>query len=99
MKNAFKKWTGLVFLSLLLALAPVGMAEPLFVPGTITAEAATKKVAMNKKSGSLAVGGKTTIQLKNINTKRAISWTSSNKKVATVKKGSRDAGLQTSPSQ
>ena len=88
MKNAFKKWTGLVFLSLLLALAPVGMAEPLFVPGTITAEAATKKVAMNKKSGSLAVGGKTTIQLKNINTKRAISWTSSNKKVATVKKGS-----------
>ena len=88
MKNAFKKWTGLVFLSLLLALAPVGMAEPLFVPGTITAEAATKKVAMNKKSGSLAVGGKTSIQLKNINTKRAISWTSSNKKVATVKKGS-----------
>ena len=88
MKNAFKKWTGLVFLSLLLALAPVGMAEPLFVPGTITAEAATKKVAMNKKSGSLAVGGKTTIQLKNINKKRAISWTSSNKKVATVKKGS-----------
>lgn len=88
MKNAFKKWTGLVFLSLLLALAPVGMAEPLFVPGTITAEAATKKVVMNKKSGSLAVGGKTTIQLKNINKKRAISWTSSNKKVATVKKGS-----------
>lgn len=88
MKNAFKKWAGLVFLSLLLALAPVGMAEPFFVPGTITAEAATKKVAMNKKSGSLAVGGKTTIQLKNINKKRAISWTSSNKKVATVKKGS-----------
>lgn len=59
------------------------------IDGVITAEAATKKVALSKKSTTLAVGAKSTIQLKNINTKKSVSWSSSNKKVATVKKGSK----------
>lgn len=89
MKEKFIKRLMIPVMACMLAVsAPAASALPFMGTTAITAEAATKKVAMNKKSGSLAVGGKTTIQLKNINTKRAISWTSSNKKVATVKKGS-----------
>lgn len=89
MKEKFVKRLMIPVMACMLAVsAPAASALPFMGTTAITAEAATKKVAMNKKSGSLAVGGKTTIQLKNINTKRAISWTSSNKKVATVKKGS-----------
>lgn len=89
MKEKFIKRLMIPVMACMLAVsAPAASALPFMGTTAITAEAATKKVAMNKKSGSLAVGGKTTIQLKNINKKRAISWTSSNKKVATVKKGS-----------
>lgn len=89
MKEKFVKRLMIPVMACMLAVsAPAASALPFMGTTAITAEAATKKVAMNKKSGSLAVGGKTTIQLKNINKKRAISWTSSNKKVATVKKGS-----------
>lgn len=89
MKEKFVKRLMIPVMACMLAVsAPAASALPFMGTTAITAEAATKKVALNKKSGSLAVGGKTTIQLKNINTKRAISWTSSNKKVATVKKGS-----------
>lgn len=89
MKEKFVKRLMIPVMACMLAVsAPAASALPFMGTTAITAEAATKKVAMNKKSGSLAVGGKTTIQLKNINTKKAISWTSSNKKVATVKKGS-----------
>ena len=89
MKEKFVKRLMIPVMACMLAVsAPAASALPFMGTTAITAEAATKKVALNKKSGSLAVGGKTTIQLKNINTKKAISWTSSNKKVATVKKGS-----------
>lgn len=89
MKTLLKKATGGLLLAVLLLLASCSGISSVWSPGVITAEAATKKVALSKKSATLAVGGKTTIQLKNINTKKSVSWSSSNKKVATVKKGSK----------
>ena len=89
MKTLLKKATGGLLLAVLLLLASCSGVSTVWSPGVITAEAATKKVALSKKSTTLAVGGKTTIQLKNINTKKSVSWSSSNKKVATVKKGSK----------
>ena len=45
-----------------------------------------KEGFLSKKKLSLAIAGKTTVQLRNINTKRKITWSSSNKKIASVKK-------------
>lgn len=59
----------------------------------VTAEAAAKKhVKLNKKSVDLTIGGSTykpvypTVTLKVQNTKKAVKWSTSDKKVATVKK-------------
>ena len=89
MKMLLKKATGGLLLAVLLLLASCSGISSVWSPGVITAEAAVKKVALSKKSTTLAVGAKSTVQLKNINTKKSISWSSSNKKVATVKKGSK----------
>ena len=83
-----KKWKKILiaFMALLLLALPTAPALP-FIKGTvITAEAASKKVSLSKKKLSLAIAGKTTVQLRNINTKRKITWSSSNKKIASVKK-------------
>ncbi|MDO4322787.1 MAG: Ig-like domain-containing protein [Lachnospiraceae bacterium] len=78
---------GLLVAVLLLG-SPVGALLPQNSV-VITAEAATAgKVALSKKSVSLAVAGKTTVQLKNVGSKKKVTWSTSNKKVATVKKGS-----------
>ena len=88
MKAINKRLIGGLLLVVLIMLAPYSSWSFVSSPGVISAEAATKKVALSKKTVSLAVGGKTTVQLKNINTKKKITWTSSKKSVATVKKGS-----------
>lgn len=83
-----KKWKKILiaFMALLLLALPTAPALP-FIKGTvITAEAASKKVSLSKKKLSLAIAGKTTVQLRNINAKRKITWSSSNKKIASVKK-------------
>ena len=67
-----KKWKKILiaFMALLLLALPTAPALP-FIKGTvITAEAASKKVSLSKKKLSLAIAGKTTVQLRNINTKR-----------------------------
>ena len=87
MKAINKRLIGGLLLAVLIMLAPYSNWSFVSSPGMITAEAAST-VALNKKTASLAVGGKTTVQLKNINTKKSITWTSSKKSVATVKKGS-----------
>lgn len=56
----------------------------------VTTEAGTKKAALNKKSITLTITDKknaptTTIKVKNVKAKK-VKWTSSNKKVASVKK-------------
>ena len=87
MKAINKRLIGGLLLAVLIMLAPYSNWSFVSSPGMITAEAAST-VALSKKTASLAVGGKTTVQLKNINTKKSITWTSSKKSVATVKKGS-----------
>ena len=87
MKAINKRLIGSLLLVTLIMLAPYSNLGFVSSPGMITAEAAST-VALSKKTASLAVGGKTTVQLKNINTKKSITWTSSKKSVATVKKGS-----------
>lgn len=52
------------------------------VPNTVITAKAAAKPALNKKSATLTVGQ--TFQLKMKNNKKAVKWTSSNKKVASV---------------
>lgn len=90
MKNTFiKRLAVFCMVGILAVSAPVDSFVPLIGGTVITAEAASKKVSLSKKSLTLTVGKKTTVQLKNINTKKKITWTTSNKKVVTVKKGSK----------
>ena len=53
---------------------------------TTTTEAATK-VYLNKKSVTLTEGKATTLKVKGISSKTTVKWSTSNKRVATVKKG------------
>lgn len=57
--------------------------------GVIMAEASESKVKINKKKITLAIDKKITVQLQRANTKRKIMWSSSNNKVAVVKKRSK----------
>ena len=66
-------------------LAVVMLAGMLVVPeGNV--EAARKKVQLSKKTVTLEVGKKVTLKLKNAPKKKKITWSSSNKKVASVSK-------------
>ena len=77
-------------LSLVLAVALVATISP--VVGTSVASAA-KKAAMSKKKATITVGKKVTLTAKNVT--KVKKWTSSNKKVATVKKKGKKKAIVT----
>ena len=68
---------------LLVAVMVVGL---LAVPGGNVQAAMKKKVQLNKKTVTLEVGKKVTLNLKNAPKKKKITWSSNNKKIATVSK-------------
>ena len=68
---------------LLVAVMVVGL---LAVPGGNVQAAMKKKVQLNKKTVTLEVGKKVTLKLKNAPKKKKITWSSNNKKIATVSK-------------
>ena len=70
MENKMRKKIWIVLIAFLLLAQPSAASLP-FMRGTvITAEAASRKVSLSKKKLSMAIAGKTTVQLRNINTKR-----------------------------
>lgn len=86
-KKTMKKW--IVFLTICLIAVLQSCRIPLaWDHGVLHAEAAAKQVGLNKKSVVLTAGGKTTVRLKNIRFNKKVTWSSKNKKVAAVKKGS-----------
>ena len=69
-----------------LLLVAVMVAGLLAVPGGNVQAAMKKKVQLNKKTVTLEVGKKVTLKLKNAPKKKKITWSSNNKKIATVSK-------------
>lgn len=86
-KGIIKRLLIFFMFCLLAAVQPAGLVLPSAGGTLIVAEASEKKVSLNKKTVSLSVAGKATVQLRNINSKKKIVWSSSNKNVAAVKKG------------
>lgn len=70
------------FTSFLLVTA---MAAGMIVPGN-NAQAAKKKVKLNKKAVTLVVGKKATLKVKNAPKGKKITWSSNKKKIAAVSK-------------
>ena len=69
-----------------LLLVAVMVAGLLAVPGGNVQAAMKKKVQLNKKTVTLEAGKKVTLKLKNAPKKKKITWSSNNKKIATVSK-------------
>ena len=86
MENKIRKKIWIVLIAFLLLAQPSAASLPFMRGAAITAEAASRKVSLSKKKLSMAIAGKTTVQLRNINSKKKITWSSSNKKIASVKK-------------
>ena len=63
----------------------VALSLVLVIAFAVPTQAKKKKVKLNKKKVTLEIGKKVTLKLKN--NKKKVKWSSSNKKVATVKKG------------
>lgn len=86
-KDIGKKLIGIFLFAIIMMLIPYSSENFALKPVTVTAEAASKTVSLNKKSATLAISGKTTVQLKNVSPKKKLTWISSDKRVAAVKKG------------
>lgn len=69
-----------------LLLMAVMVAGMLVVPGGNAQAAKKKKVQLNKKTVTLEVGKKVTLKLKNAPKKKTITWSSNEKKIASVSK-------------
>ena len=69
-----------------LLLVAVMVVAMLAVPGVNVQAATKKKVQLNTKTVTLEVGKKVTLKLKNAPKKKKITWSSNNKKIATVSK-------------
>ena len=80
MENKIRKKIWIVLIAFLLLAQPSAASLPFMRGAAITAEAASRKVSLSKKKLSMAIAGKTTVQLRNINRQKKIPGAAATRK-------------------